>query len=55
MSSNQKFYKVDIDDNSDVSEAEVIRAMPSIKFYLDCSVKDDLTIKGVNRERLCRS
>ena len=47
-----KFFKVDIDDNNEVSEAEEIRAMPTTKFYLDGSVKDDLTIKGVNRKRL---
>jgi len=45
-----QFYKVDVDENSDTSEAEGISAMPTFKCYKKGKKVDELT--GASEEKL---
>ena len=47
-----KFYKVDVDDNSETAKAAGINAMPTFKFYLNGAAKDDLMIQGASEAKL---
>ncbi|KAJ5433187.1 Thioredoxin [Penicillium daleae] len=43
-----KFYKVDVDELSDVAANNGISAMPTFLFYKDGQKRDDLTVRGAN-------
>merc|ERR1712168_1621203 len=46
-----KFFKVDVDENGEVSELEGISAMPTFKFYLN-GVAQDFVLQGANEQKL---
>ncbi|OKP10510.1 Thioredoxin [Penicillium subrubescens] len=43
-----KFYKVDVDQLSEVAANNGISAMPTFLFYKDGQKRDDLTVRGAN-------
>jgi thioredoxin 1 len=43
-----KFYKVDVDELSNVAADNGISAMPTFLFYKDGQKRDDLTVRGAN-------
>merc|ERR1711935_281637 len=47
---NIKFYKVDVDENKDASEAAGIEAMPTFHFYKEGEKKE--TLRGANVEKI---
>merc|ERR1712062_307289 len=46
-----KFFKVDVDENGEVSELEGISAMPTFKFYLNGKAQE-FVLQGASEEKL---
>nr|CAG25528.1 thioredoxin [Suberites ficus] len=49
---NVAFYKIDVDDNDEVAEAQGISAMPTFKFFYDGVEEKSKTMKGANEAKL---
>lgn len=47
-----KFYKVDVDELASVAADNGISAMPTFLFYKDGQKRDDLTVRGADRNRI---